>query len=222
MMIPIYDLERIKARQADEDGRVRAGAEARARQITARLAPQTRELEALANQALRATKTATKIAALRSMMRLVHVAARDIAACGRGCSSCCHQAVLLNAEEAAYIGAEIATKPQKVAHFVKQGKTKAEADKHYGDPCPFLVDQQCSIYESRPLACRTLYNLDADALLCTVVPGDAPQVPYLDHRQFTEVIAFSFMKTAHRFADIRDFFPNGKGETGHEQAKQTP
>lgn len=211
-MIPIYDIERIKAREADAEGLVRAGAEARARTISARLVAQSQQLEALATQALNATKTVTKIAALRSMMQVVHVAARDIAACGRGCSSCCHQAVLIHADEAAYIGAEIGVKPQKVTRFVKQGKTKAEADKHYGNPCPFLVDQQCSIYESRPMACRTLYNLDADALLCTVIPGDPPQVPYLDHRQFTQVIAFSFMQSAHRFADIRDFFPKGKGK----------
>jgi hypothetical protein len=54
--------------------------------------------------------------------------------------------------------------------------------------------------------------MDADALLCTIVPGDPPKVPYLNHMQFTTVIVRALMDFPNRYADIRDFFPKGKGK----------
>ncbi len=52
-----------------------------------------------------------------------------------------------------------------------------------GTSCPFLRDSACSIYAHRPTVCRTLLNLDDDALLCELVDGVEVLVPYADARQ---------------------------------------
>ena len=75
-------------------------------------------------------------------------------------------------------------------------------------PCAFLVDDRCSIYEHRPLACRHLFNVDVDNLLCQLVPGVAIEVPYLG-MQGEQVAYVSAMGANARLADIRDWFPVG-------------
>jgi hypothetical protein len=204
-VIPIAE---IKARQSDPT--TFQGAQARVDRFNERLRPYAARIEALGTQAVRANNPTAKVKALREMLDPVIAAASGVAACGKGCSKCCHINATLSAEEAEVIGKEIGIKPTMPPRFTKLDEGEEMMDDHYGTPCPFLVNQQCSIYESRPLACRTLFNMDADALLCTVVPGDPPIVPYLDHRQFTAVIVRSFLDFPNRYADLRDFFPKGK------------
>lgn len=73
--------------------------------------------------------------------------------------------------------------------------------------CTFLVDGSCSIYEHRPLACRNQINLDRDALMCELVEGSAPQVPYADMtpHKAAYIQLFGF---GQRYADIREWFPD--------------
>ena len=35
-----------------------------------------------------------------------------------------------------------------------------------GQPCPFLVDNACSVYDVRPLVCRSHFSFDATAHWC--------------------------------------------------------
>jgi Fe-S-cluster containining protein len=208
-VIPIAE---IKARESDPA--VSQGAQSRMDKFNERARPYIARIEALGAQAIRAKNPAARVNALREMLDPVAAAASGVAACGKGCSACCHIAVTLTAEEAEVIGKEIGIKPTMPAQYIEQGGRDATAAKYYGTACPFLVADKCSIYASRPLSCRTLYNMDSDALLCTVVPGDAPKVPYLNHWQFTNVIVRAFIASgsAPRFADLRDFFPKGKGK----------
>jgi hypothetical protein len=208
-VIPIAE---IKAREADPA--VFQGAQSRMDQFNARARPHIARMEALGAQAVRANNPAARVKALREMLDPVAAAASGIAACHKGCAACCHIAVTVTAEEAEVIGKEIGVKPATPAQYIGQGERDATAAKYYGVACPFLVADKCGIYASRPLSCRTLYNMDADALLCTVVPGNAPKVPYLNHMQFTNVIVRAFMASGStpRFADLRDYFPRGKGK----------
>jgi Fe-S-cluster containining protein len=207
-MKPVIPIAEIKARQADPVAL--QGAQARVDRFNERLRPYVERVKALGAQAVRANNPAAKVKLLREMLDPVTAAANGLAACGKGCSRCCHINVTLSAEEAEIIGKEIGVKPVMPARFIKLDEREETMADHYGTPCPFLVNEQCSIYESRPLACRTLFNMDSDALLCTVVPGDPPKVPYLDHRNFTNVIVRAFMDSPLRYADLRDFFPKGK------------
>jgi hypothetical protein len=167
-------------------------------------------LEELANAAIRAKRRAAKVELLREMLDILNAAADGIAACRKGCGACCHVSVILSADEAEVIGKEIGVPVAPPSRYEKRGSTADAAKQHYGTPCPFLVNDQCSIYASRPLACRTLFNMDGDALLCSIVPDAPPKVPYLDHMQFTMVIAQAFMHSMDAHADLREFFPNGR------------
>jgi hypothetical protein len=210
-MKTIIPIAEIKARESDPE--TFAGAQARVGRFNDAARPHVARMEALGAQAVRANNPAAKVRALREMVEPLAAATKGNVACHKGCSSCCHVAVTVMAEEAEVIGKEIGVKPSTPARFIGPDDRKDTAANYYGTPCPFLVDDKCSIYASRPLACRTLYNMDKDALLCTIVPGDPPRVPYLNHNQFTNVIVRAFMPgTVPRFADLREFFPRGKSK----------
>lgn len=121
------------------------------------------------------------------------------AACRSGCSHCCHVPVGVTEAEAKEIGLAIGRAPAKNPPRAEGG------DGDYTKPCPFLKDNACSIYASRPMACRLLLNLDSDDLLCRLVPGSEIPVPYADNRQFR--IGMANMWGASRISDIRDWFP---------------
>lgn len=122
------------------------------------------------------------------------------AACRSGCTHCCHVPVGVTEAEAKEIGLRIGRKPAKNPPRAQGG------DGDYNNPCPFLKNDGCSIYESRPMACRLLLNLDADDLLCRLVPGSEIPVPYSDSRQFKLAMAQVWGNT--HIADIRDWFPS--------------
>ena len=168
---------------------------------------------------------AAKIEALWEAVDEVGALAAPHAACRKGCSHCCHTSVLMPAQEAALIGKRIGVKPAKVTGITGRHDIKAG----YDNPCPFLKEGACSIYASRPLACRQQFNMDSDALLCELIGGPS-KVPYLNLMDYQTALA---MITAHHregierdprtgrmvpvtittspdVGDIREFFPKGK------------
>lgn len=94
-------------------------------------------------------------------------------ACQSGCSHCCYQAVGVSPPEVfAIYDHLLATRtPDQLDADVRRirdadDKTRGmtSAERLSPDlPCPFLQDEQCSIYEVRPLACRGANSLDAAA-----------------------------------------------------------
>lgn len=94
-------------------------------------------------------------------------------ACHAGCAHCCYQAVGVVAPEALAIYEHLqrTLSPEKfeiVAERVRQADDRTRelsaAQRLSPDlPCPFLEEQQCTIYEVRPLACRGKNSLDAVA-----------------------------------------------------------
>jgi hypothetical protein len=166
-----------------------------------------------------------KIEALWEAVDEVGAIAGPRSACRKGCSHCCHTSVLLPAQEAALIGRRIGVKPRRVTGITTRDAIKAG----YDNPCPFLKDDACSIYASRPFACRQQYNMDSDALLCELV-GEPSKVPYLNLLDYHTALVM--MTVTHResigrdprtgrrvpvdittspnVGDIREFFPRGK------------
>jgi hypothetical protein len=55
------------------------------------------------------------------------------------------------------------------------------------------------------MACRLLLNLDDDALLCELIPGQTVPVPYANSEQLK--MLYLMANVASPLADIRDFFP---------------
>lgn len=95
-------------------------------------------------------------AALRSKLakvyRLVDAAADFAApyvACKRGCSACCRMNVSITALEAERLSAASGRPMAQVIAPVSHVETEFS-----GTPCPFLLNDECSICEVRPFAWR--------------------------------------------------------------------
>ncbi len=90
--------------------------------------------------------------------------------CGAGCSGCCHHHLSVFAVEAAVLTEAIQALPEVIQERIRQQAVEVQAREAKGEPvaCPLLVDNLCSVYESRPLICRTqglplLYEADDGA-----------------------------------------------------------
>lgn len=94
---------------------------------------------------------------------------RDIpVACKKGCSHCCHIWVSATAPEVLFIakllrrrGNPAAGDKIKAANLHTKDFEFDVRDQH-PHPCPLLEDDTCSIYESRPAACRLAASADAE------------------------------------------------------------
>lgn len=129
--------------------------------------------------------------------------------CKRGCNSCCHIAVGVLEPEARAIGERIGVKPADVL-----GRDDFKGfDWGAHNPCTFLKDGECSIYEHRPLACRTHFTLDDDATLCDVTDRQPWPVPYVNTHQWQTIMLQVMSASANdvpKLGDIREFFPRGR------------
>ena len=113
--------------------------------------------------------------------------------CQKGCAFCCHQSVTVAAIEGSYIESFVLNKmPKHVRRLVKDNVKRwfsffnANTPERQltkqdlppverrqaleGVPCPFLVNNVCSIYPVRPLVCRT-YFVNDDVSLCQQNPS---------------------------------------------------
>lgn len=125
-------------------------------------------------------------------------------ACKKGCASCCKMNVTISSLEAEQIFAATS-----VRHAPVTKSRKHDLNTFAGKPCPFLDDQEvCSIYEYRPLACRSHASFFDDASPChpsVMLEVSAPEV-----RLSGPSVALSELARQRGglvFADIRDFFP---------------
>ena len=87
-------------------------------------------------------------------------------ACAKGCSYCCSLEVSAFPQETFRIARELTARTDREAVVAKltahAARNPRGTDRLQREPCPFLVDQACSIYEVRPLACRKCVSLDAE------------------------------------------------------------
>lgn len=169
------------------------------------------ELNQISHQAhvvrLKPSDTKTKLVRLRFLSSQWSELATKHSACRKGCSHCCHVMVSLSRSEAQLIASKIGATIRADAGAPLAFTSEEELETITGTPCPFLKDGSCSIYEHRPLACRTLVNLDATDKLCQLVPGVQVPVPYADSTVLKGVYAMATLKEHH--ADIREWFGPG-------------
>ena len=90
--------------------------------------------------------------------------------CGAGCSGCCHHHLSVFAVEAAALQDAIQALPEATRNCLRQQAQDIKEQEARGETvaCPMLVDNLCSVYEARPLICRTqglplLYEADDGA-----------------------------------------------------------
>lgn len=77
--------------------------------------------------------------------------------CRAGCSSCCHHHLSVFNVEAANLHKAVAALAEETRARVARQARVVKARQAAGEAvaCPLLVDDRCSIYEARPLICRT-------------------------------------------------------------------
>ncbi|MEP7273746.1 MAG: YkgJ family cysteine cluster protein, partial [Acidobacteriota bacterium] len=82
---------------------------------------------------------------------------QDHLQCRAGCSSCCHHHLSVFEVEAKAVSAAINALPLEVQTAVEEQAAAVLELEGQGSPvsCPLLIDDRCSIYENRPIICRT-------------------------------------------------------------------
>lgn len=111
--------------------------------------------------------------------------------CKNGCSYCCHQEVEVTIPEAILAFAHVADPSDQRRQGIldtavrSQGLSKAERALSRA-PCPMLVEGRCSIYESRPLACRAALAAETEqcrAAFAATSPSEKVLVERFSHAQ---------------------------------------
>lgn len=115
-------------------------------------------------------------------------------ACQPGCDSCCHNQVELTAPEALLLGSYLAAKIPaenlqpllarvETSEAGRAGKTKVQLAALRAElPCPFLKDSRCSVYEVRPLMCRSMHSLEAESCRRELADPNLNLVEFYSHR----------------------------------------
>ena len=102
--------------------------------------------------------------------------------CAMGCAACCHQNVDVTVPEAILISLRLADPddPRRAAILETSdwySRQPAETQWRVGRACPLLEEQRCSVYEDRPLVCRSVLSPDAKgchAALKSAIEGGDP------------------------------------------------
>ena len=110
------------------------------------------------------------------------VAAADVQ-CRAGCSFCCYQNVDVTIPEALIVALQLGDEadPRRAAILAAADAFRGLDDETRiatGKPCPLLVDKRCSVYEVRPITCRSLTSPDAarcQAAMRSLEAGEGPQ-----------------------------------------------
>jgi Putative zinc- or iron-chelating domain len=80
-------------------------------------------------------------------------------ACAKGCAHCCYFNVDVTELEADRLAMLVREMPevrrQDVVRRLEEASRQPDDPGQYRYPCPFLEDNQCSIYDERPLQCRS-------------------------------------------------------------------
>lgn len=142
---------------------------------------------------------------LRQIYSLVDKGAaviESLTVCSKGCAACCEIAVDITELEASYI-------ERNTGRRMKVG-VQSSPTRHSTTRCPFLgSENECTIYEYRPFACRVYYTFD-DPVLCSEL--DTAHLTYgtESNALFKGIRHWIFdLNGAASVADIREFFGEG-------------
>ncbi|MCD9092033.1 YkgJ family cysteine cluster protein [Pseudomonas sp. CP-1] len=125
-------------------------------------------------------------------------------ACQKTCSHCCHIAVAIHEVEADIIAEATGRKRTQSPSGEPVGEL---ANRYFRQPCPFLKQNACSIYNSRPMACRLHFSISGTNAMCDtrIAPVDSTAIN-LNLNDFW----FGYMSVMHvsPMENVRHYFPN--------------
>lgn len=89
---------------------------------------------------------------------------KEYIACKKGCSYCCRQGDYPISElEFKYINLAYTKLNQQIKDEINKNIKGLQKDNPDSYICPFLIDNECSIYNNRPLVCRAFGVLTEDS-----------------------------------------------------------
>lgn len=139
-----------------------------------------------------------KVKAAHSMVDAI-LAAGEVSKCSvckRGCNKCCEVDVDVSGIEAMVI-ADI--------YGIPQQKKIERSRRGYTTLCPFNVGGDCSIYQHRPIACRSFFTLD-DPAICHDDPHATHVIFTSQSNGSISDIQDHLYKMTGTFCDIRDVY----------------
>lgn len=126
--------------------------------------------------------------------------------CEKGCSKCCHYRVDITQTEAEIL-AEFTGRQMQIPERPSEMFEKPT-------PCPFLVDDACSVYPARPLQCRSYFTLvppeGSNLASCRAVTLEDYRTAKLNVLRSPQKLIAALLQlegNAPHFGDIRDYFP---------------
>jgi Fe-S-cluster containining protein len=134
------------------------------------IAAMARQIFALLEDAKRAGSVEAPMTFLYDKVAATLAAQPIAVACAVGCSHCCNGWVSATAPEILYVARGMRAKGDagaervRIAHEATRGFSKDERPDH-AHPCPALENDACSLYETRPFACRLAASMNAIACM---------------------------------------------------------
>lgn len=140
----------------------------------------------------------------------VTAALEPYVACKPGCSDCCHMNTMIYEHEAIRL-AEVTGRKMVRLHYRPLDQVTLDGYKFNGKPCTFLVENKCSVYEDRPLVCRTHHSLRDDASQCNMNSAANHVRPPMYDPDILEVPYMALNASynpAEPWGNIAEFFPD--------------
>ena len=140
----------------------------------------------------------TKLKAVYELMDELYSFTSKFTPCKKGCNSCCHYPISISELEIDYI--------ESSSQLKRLNPPRPKSDFH-GNPCPFLTDGACSIYQIRPFVCRQHIALTKTSTWCDPDRSNSAELTQLRFSEVTKSYDLIINQNgkASRF-DIRQVF----------------
>lgn len=166
-----------------------------------------RELATIARENASARSKRRKFIAIS--IRMTAALAPHVA-CKPGCSHCCHMNTMIYEHEAIRL-ADVTGRKMVRLPYRPRDVVVMVGDQFNRKPCTFLVENKCSVYEDRPLVCRTHHSLRDTSNACSM---DIPAAQHLRPPMYDpDILEVPYMELNERYnpfepwGNIAEFFP---------------